>query len=265
MDPIRRALRYLFGLGPYVLLSGAEAAWESLDAARARRAWAGLLAFSLAYGLAGAGAWSLASACFGWETLLPALAAVALVAGWFYRRAIVAAGRVLSCGRGELSVLAGLLVVSLLAVYACLRGGEAGREMDLPAWLAWARPYERHYRLLILAPLWGAWAMLIAPKLSVARASAGSNIEAFAQGCEPFAAAAALALPLLLSLFYLQFLHWWWQVLVPAISAIAAVCAGTLSVRRLGLTRSALLAANVLAQLAFLLAYLAGRHLGLKY
>ena len=129
---------------------------------------------------------------------------------------------------------------------------------QLPRQWAWLWP-RALYRVLLLAPVWGAWGMLTLGQFCRPSDRTDEPTRRFAESVHPITSAAALAIPLTGSLVYLNFLY---PVhFVPPLAAIvAALGGGALLARRGGaLTRPALLAANVLAQLAFLLAYLAVR------
>ena len=84
---------------------------------------------------------------------------------------------------------------------------------------------------------------------------------AFARGCGPISAAAVMGLLLGLTVTYFNFLPWE-QVGISGAIIVSAIAAGLLCCRLDGgLTRRALLAANILTQIATLLACLAGRNL----
>jgi hypothetical protein len=123
-----------------------------------------------------------------------------------------------------------------------------------PAW-AWLWPKAIH-RVLLLTPLWGSWSMLALGLFPRPRADADACTLQFAGSIGPLAAAAYLLAPLGGSVVYLNFLYPW-HFVPPAAALLGALGAGTLLVRLAGsLDRSALLATNVLTQLAFLAGYL---------
>jgi hypothetical protein len=182
---------------------------------------------------------------------------------WLYRRSLISLAGVLAPSDAPARSLAlSLLAVSVVGIFCALPGGEASSEFEFPLWLQWLRPYDRHYRLLLLSPMWGAWAMIIAPKFCRLSPAAGGAASAFANGCEPFFATIVMILPLAGTLLYFQYLYWWWLVIIPASTILTATVAGLLCSRGRGLRRAALLAANLLTQLVFLLTYLAGLNLG---
>ena len=260
---VRDFLVYLAGRPAYLLMTAPPPELDRRPPASFERAWLGVMALALAWGVLACGLWSLGHVLFGSVSTVPALITTVAFCLWLYRRSIVSLGEVLAPNDAPARTV--VLAVGLGGLFLALRGGEASREGDLPALVQWLRPYERHYRLLLLAPLWGAWAMIIAPKFARLSPAAGAATAAFAAGCEPFWAAAALALPLGASLFYLQYLQWFWQAALPIVTVLAAAGAAWGLGRRNGLDRRALLATNLLTQLVFLLAYLAARNLGMRY
>lgn len=265
MDLVHKVYRYLLARPAYRFVSCSDTAVAG-EPRNFSNAWLGVMALSLVWGLLLCGVWSLAALLFGSMSDIPALLAAAIFALYLYRRALVALAEVFAPRQHyTASLILAISVVTLAGIFLSLRGGEASREMNLPFYLQWLRPYERHYRLLLLAPLWGGWAMLIAPKFARTRPPEGTAANALAAGCEPFCAAMAMALPLAGSLFYFQYLHWSWQLILPGITILAALGSGALATRLAGLDRPAMLAANVLTQAAFLLTYLAARHMGMRY
>ncbi len=151
-----------------------------------------------------------------------------------------------------------VLTVSITTMFFCLAGHARG-DFDLRPSLEWLRPYDCQFRLLLLAPLWGGWAMIIAPKFCrPIDAAADPAAAAFAAGCGPLSAVLLMLVPLGGDAFYLQYLYGWWWMAISAVTIVAAPAAARLLSRRRGCTRSTLLAANLLTQIVFLLAYLVG-------
>jgi hypothetical protein len=250
----------------YLLMTAQAEALESQPPQRFERAWIGLMLLSLGWGLLSFGIWMLCQQVFEPNTHgVPAVVTAAAFCLWLYRRSLISTAGVLAPSDPSASALVlSLLALAVVGVYSAFTGGEGIREFDLPAAIAWLRPYERHYRLLLLAPLWGGWAMIIAPKFCRLSPAAGPAVAAFAGGCGPFRAVLCMMLPLAGTLFYFQYLHWSWQVIIPVVTIVAAPAAAWLCSRRQGLRRSTLLAANFLTQLVFLLTYMAGLNLGGK-
>jgi hypothetical protein len=127
--------------------------------------------------------------------------------------------------------------------------------------LAWLRPDKELFRVLLLMPLWGAWSMLITVQWCHAGDGTEPAVAAFARGCRPMAMAGALAAILILTIQYFTFLPWT-HLAVAGASIVAAALAGPVMCRATrGLTRRALLAANLLTQLVFLLSYVGIRNM----
>lgn len=129
----------------------------------------------------------------------------------------------------------------------------------LPPAAAWLWP-RALYRAIMLAPVWGSWAMLVLPKFHPPTGRTDPQTRTLAQSTSPLAAAVFLALPLAGSFIYLMFLGQAARFVPPAAAILAALGGGTILIRIRGrLCREALLAANVLTQAAFILAYLVVR------
>ena len=253
----------------YLLMTAPAGGLQSQPPRRFERAWIGLMLLSLGWGLLSFGIWVLCQQAFGYGShSVPALVTGAAFCLWLYRRSLISTAEVLAPSDASARALVlALLALAVVGVYSAFTGGEAIREFDFPpalSWLAWLRPYERHYRLLLLAPLWGGWAMIIGPKFCRLSPAAEPAVAAFAGGCGPFRAVLCMVLPLAGTLFYFQYLHWSWQIIIPAVTIVTALAAAWVCSRRQGLRRSTLLAANVLTQLVFLLTYMAGLNLGGK-
>jgi len=116
------------------------------------------------------------------------------------------------------------------------------------------------YRVLLLGPVWGSWAMLALPQFHRPNDRTDPHTRALAGKTGPLAAAVCLAVPLAGTFIYLMFLPQPLRFVPPAAAVAAALGGGSLAVLAFGgLCRRALLAANALTQSAFLLAYLAVR------
>ncbi len=254
---LRTAHRLLTERPGYALLTASEERLGGLDPQRFAHAWIGLAGWSLLWGLAAAGLWSGAWWVFEDEYGVPVLSAGGvLVVGllWPYRRAGAAVTAVLG---GSDAGSRGVSAAVLVAVLALLLLGLKGRDLYLPrvppAW-AWAAPAP-FLRVLILAPLWGAWAMMIVPQFCRPGPGTAPAVAAFARGCGPVTAAGAMGAVAAVTTLYMSYLPWW-QLSISGGTIAAALLAGWLLCRRAGgLTRDALLAANLLTQIAFLLAY----------
>ena len=135
-------------------------------------------------------------------------------------------------------------------------------EADWPTRLGpgWASLWPRAmYRVLVLAPLWGSWAMRALGQVHRPVQTGDRASRHFAGSIGPVAAAAYLLAPLAGSLICLTFLSPWH--FVPAGSAmLGALGGGTAMVHLAGRPcRRVLLATNLLTQLCFLIGYLSVR------
>ncbi len=236
--------------------------FASLPAGPFRRAWIELLLFSLAWGLLNIGLWDLATRGISSASGLPLVpAGLVLLAGgmWLYRRSVVALGKLAAPKETAGAALVGALVaVFWLLVLLDLPGPLPSTGMVLPAGLQWLRPLP-WYRVLLLSPIWGAWAMLITCQFCRPDRQSSPAIAALATGCGPASAAMAMVVPLAGSLYYFNHLSWW-QSTIPASAIVAATVGGWLFCNRFGgLRREALLAVNVLTQIVFTVAYLVNR------
>ena len=256
-----RAMGWPFRRPGYLLLTAAGEDLARQDPARFARAWAGLAAQSVIWGLVLLNVWWLAWTISGdiAPYMVPAAATLAVFALWPFRRAVVALADV--CAPGESAsrpVVAAVLVAGMGMCLAKLFGpSTTADDIPLPWWLAWVRPWAL-YRVLLLMPMWGAWSMLITPQYCRSRRKADPATAAFAKGCSPLAAAGCLLLPLAGTLFYFHYLGTRAQVVISAVAGATAIAAGVACSRRAGgLCRQSLLAANLITQLAFLLACLA--------
>ncbi len=247
----------------YMLLTADE---ERLAEATPRRflyAWAGLMLLSLGWGALIAGVWGWAWFLFKepQQILFTCVAVTtALYVLWGYRRAFRALAELLGgpdpTGR---ALAAALLVVGFALCLLGLQSVPFHNESRLPAALAWLRPAAELHRVLLIMPLWGAWAMLITGQLWRPDDRTEPAVVAFVRGCGPLPAAASMALPAVLTWLYFRYLGGWELSLWAA--AVVAAVAGGLGIAHLtgGLKRRTLLAVNLLTQCAFLLAYLANR------
>jgi len=242
-----------------LLLAGSEPALAAEPPARFRRAWMGLALLSLGIGWALAGVWHASwrvSESFG-PPWIPAGATLAAMFAWPSRRALAALAILLGGRHRPRRLAMGLLIVLLTgAGFFCLRDYYY-RTDGLPWPDVWTRPGYKLYRVLVLMPLWGAWAMMAVTQFRVPGERTEPAVAAFASGCGPMVTAAGMGLLLAGTIFYLSFLPLW-QLAVPAAAIGAGLVGGLLACRATGgLTRRALLAGNLLAQIALLGAYLA--------
>jgi len=248
----------------YMLLTACDERLSGELPARFTYAWAELLVLSTCWGLASVGIWSVVWGLFGgpFGLVLPAATVAGAFVLWPFRRASAALVETLLPAESAARAFgAAVLVVLLTLALMSLQPYDYRRDAHLPDWIAWFRPWIKLYRVLLLMPLWGAWAMLITPQFTRPKADTEPAVAAFARGCGPLAAAAVMAALLAATITYFNFLPWE-QVGISGAAVIAATAGGVLCCQATGgLNRRALLAANVLTQLAFLLAYLASRNL----
>lgn len=229
-------------------------------------AWIGLAAIALAWGLLSIGVYVVARLAtperFVCPLWTPAVALAALsVAGPFRVAALDVAALLHLRGRVARAAFGLLLAGGWAWALAYLGGkrhfGLASEEQALPGALAWIRPEMEAFRVLLLAPLWGAWAMMIAVQFRRPGAGALAAMAEFAAGCGPVLSAAVMGVLLGGSILYFSFLPWY-QLAISAGAILGGIAAGVLAGRRAGgLTRGTLLAANLGAQGGFVLAYLA--------
>jgi len=262
-DAFRLALTWAASRPAHLLLTASDERLAAQPAQRFALAWLDVMAVSLVWGVVLANVWGVAWKVFhDYEPLImPAVATAALMLLWPFRRAAVAVAETAGGGSpAGRAVVAGVVVLTLTLALARLRGDTQRWEPQWAVRLWWLIPEYKLYRVLLLMPLWGGWAMLIATRFCRPAPDAEPQVAAMAAGCPPLAAAGCMAVPLVPSMVYFHYLGAGSQVLIPAATIAAAVLGGAALCRRAGgLRRSSLLAANMLTQLAFLLAYLAGR------
>ncbi len=152
------------------------------------------------------------------------------------------------------------LTMLAVGVYAILNYSFRQSNPDWPtqlpqqwSWL-WPRPI---CRVLLLAPVWGAWSMVVLGQFHRPGDRTDPPAKYFAETVSPIASAACLSVPLAGSLLLLNFMSPWRHFIPPAAAVAAALAAGTLIVRQRGeISRKTLLATNFMTQLGFLVAYL---------
>jgi len=190
--------------------------------------------------------------------LVPAAACAAATALLPYRRAFLALGEGLCPLRRWRAwtrwPAVAFLVLGFVTAYHALGWKEPDWPRQLPPAWAWLWP-KAMYRVLILAPAWGAWSMLVTGKFHRPGPGSDPATRGFVRGISPVSAAAWMAVPLAGSFISLLYLHLPLRFVPPAAAIVAAVGGGSLLVRRHGgLRRASLLGTNVLTQLAFVAA-----------
>jgi len=256
--PARVARWLLRRPGCLFLLAGDERL-ASEPPSRFRYAWLESLIASLAWSLVSVSIWGAAWAMFG-EPVgrpMPACLVAATFVLWPYRRAVRGGLEMVFPSDATLRSVGGAVFVLVLTLALLSLRPDWRKDSELPQWLIWIRPWEKVYRPMVLMPLWGAWAMFVAPHFCRARQVASPAVAVFAAGCSPLLTASVMGLLLALTATYYNFLGGW-QLPIAACGAGSAIIAGVVFCRlEGGLTRRALLAANVVTQLVFLLACLA--------
>jgi len=236
----------------WVLLTASDEKLGEYLPQRFARAWSELMLLSLLWGLAAVGLWGTTWRVFGEFTGIPLVqVAVVLVAMVLcvYRRAILAMAEILVGPDLPSRSLAGCAIVVALALML----------LGMRSYPYWHHGIPPLYVVLVLSPLWGAWAMLIVPKFCRPGAGTDSAVKAFVEGCGPLQAAICLAMPMAATIVYFNYLPWT-QLWICAAAILAAIGGGCLLCRQTGgLTRKALLADNLLTQMVFILAYLANK------
>ena len=229
------------------------------------RDWLGLVIGSLLWGIVLANVWGISWTVFRdpeYDLIMPAAITLALYCLWPFKRAVVALGRQLGGQSADGRAVAAAVAVAVLAMCFMRLNPDWSRwEFPrLPWWVEWLRPQAKLYRVLLLMPAWGTWAMLIALKFCRPGQRTEPQLAAMARGCDALAVAGLMALLLGVSIFYFHYLGLGGQVLVPLATIVAAI-AGGIGFNRApgGLTRQGLLAANLATQIAFVMACLVGR------
>jgi len=245
---------------PAVLLFlGSDEQFAAQDPKRFRRTWVGVLVASAAWGVASAVLWEAASAVFGWYSGIPLIPAAAVLSAGcmgLYRRGVAGLVELLSGRDGTLRAMTAAVIV---LVWSAILLGLRGWTDDWAPYPWWLIRPRAMYRPLLLAPVWGAWAMLVTCKLRRPTAKTEPAITAFAAGYGPVVTTAVFGVLLAVTISYFNYMPWT-QLTICATGAASAVLSGWLFSRSTGgPTRRALLAANVATQLGFLLGYLANK------
>ena len=245
-----------------MLLTAGDEALATEPPQRFARSWIGLMVVSVLWGLLNVALWDGVSRSIASSSglpLLPAAAVLMAAALVLCRRGLLALGGFIA-GREGASLAAMLIALLWLVCLLDLPGPVPGYSPMLPPQWQWLRPLP-WYRVLLLAPLWGGWSMLIVAQFCRPCGQTEPAVAAMVRGCGPAAAALSMAIPLAATLWYFNHLSWWQPTISMAVVAAATV-GGLLLCRRAGrLDRSVLLAVNVLTQIVFVMAYLVNRSL----
>ena len=260
IDWVRSFFRWFTTRSGYLMLVANDARISERSAASFAGAWWQVLVLSVLWGIGQVYLWAVAWRTFNDFSGLP-LMPVAVVVGvmflWVYRGASSSLAERL-VGRRDRALAQTVLVVIWALVLLGLAGWNRDWPINYPVWIRWARPIAV-FRPLILAPVWGAWGMMVTCLFARQSFTMRPPVAAYAAKCGPLTTAAVMGAALAMSLWYFDYLSWL-QVAIPASAAVAAVVGGLiLSGGGRRLTRGALLATNLITQLAFLAAYVAIR------
>lgn len=253
--------RWLTAMPSYQFVTLSEEKLRYLPARRFSRAWFGLMAGSLGWGIASAwlwgGIWKLFSDR-GDLMIMPALVTAGVIM-WLFRRGVVALVEILFGREGTGRALAGAgLVVLLVMILLRLQADWYAPEDQLWEKIAWIRPGGKVYRVLVLMPLWGAWSMMAVCQFYKPAKRTERAVAAFAGGCGPLATSVCMAVGLVTTIGYVGYLGLGAQLTIPAVTIGTAIVGGLVLCRATGtLSRRGLLAGNVLTQIVFVLSFLA--------
>ena len=263
------ALRWLSGDG-YAYLTADDQRLASMQTAPRSRTWLSLMLLGVAWGIGSMWLWQGALDLFydvrfrtrtesaAWLAVAAVLATQGL---WLYRRSFVALGDALSGRRQPTPVLTQAILVAIwiLTLLSLERPGSEDYPYYLPGAWQWLVPAPAWFRTLILAPVWGAWSMLVVCQFCRPCEATDPATSALARGCGPMTTVLCLSLPLAGSLLYFQYLGPA-QTWIPAITIFGAIASGLWLCRRNGgIGRDVLLAVNLLTQLTFMLTCIAVR------
>lgn len=239
-----------------MMLMASDEALSAQPPVRFARAGSGLMVLAVLWGILLSVAWTLSWGLFQDYTLLIMPAAATLVVHVLgpMRRMGPALAQVL----GRNNPLAGAVLVVVIAMcFLSLQPDYFRAEDPLPAALAWIRPSGKMLRVLLLMPVWGAWAMLIMPQFCRPGEGTEPWLAACAKGCGPMAAAAMLVLPLAGTIFYFHYMGPNAQFWISGLSILSSIGGSYLLCRLCGgLNRRSWLASGALTQMVFLVTYL---------
>ena len=246
-----------------MLLTASEEALAEEPPGRFARAWLSVMVVSILWGCGSVVLWSWSWGLFrDWPPgilLMPVAVVLAVGLMGLYARSVVALAESLVGRDGRQTVAVARPGDDLGADAPGDQGaGTTIGPYHLPPVLQWTRP-QMMFRALLLAPIWGGWAMLLAGQFCRPSARTEPVVAAFARGCGAMTATIVLAVLVAVTVTYFNHLPWT-QLGISATAIVTAAAGGALLCRRWGgLCRSALLATNMLTQIAFLLAYLVHR------
>jgi len=194
--------------------------------------------------------------------VMPAAVTLPFYCLWPFNRSVTALGGQIGRATAERRSTAATVIVVVLALCFLRLGPDTqrGELFYLPWWLDWLRPQDKLYRVLLLMPAWGSWAMLITLKFCQPAERTEPQVAALARSCDAIAVAGIMAVLLAVTIVYFQYLGLGGQVAVPLTTVLAGGICGAVFCRVSGgLSRQSLLATNLATQIALLTAYLAAR------
>lgn len=162
-------------------------------------------------------------------------------------------------GKGPTGRVAVTIVLTILftSCFMCLRPDMYRSEFELPAFLQWIRPATKIYRVLLMMPIWGVWAMLISLQFARPTERSEPAVQALAKGCGPLVAVGSMLVPLAGNIVYFHYLGTGAQVTVPLVTILAAIVVPSLLAKHTQVVnRGLLLAGCLLTQLVFLITVL---------
>ena len=254
-------LRWVGQRPGYLLFVAADEELSLQRPERFERAWLETMLLSLIWGWAAVQIWSLTWSVFGDYSgipLMPVASVLAVMVLWPYRRAVLALAEAICPTESHRPLAVGVILAGMVLMWLGIKSWNPDFPTYLPPAWQWLRP-RTMFRSLMLAPLWGGWSMLVACLFCKPSATTPPAVSAYARGCSPPAAAAVLAVVLAATIVYFNHLPWR-QLSISVVAMVAGAASGPVICRqRGGLDRNVLLGANLLPQLAFMLAYLANR------
>lgn len=248
-----------------LLLAGGDRRLADHDGESLDRMWLWMGLLGVGCGLVQAAVWAVSAHAFAWWwqgvsnlPLMPVAAVIALLCFSPLRQTMMAPAQLLGAGSPVAQALTAGAIPCVFAL--CLLGILPYRHeaIRLPMWLAWLRPMEE-YRVLILMPMWGVWAMMVPGHFCRSAEGACRALRGFVNRQPVAATALWMAVPMATTLWQLDFLGAW--VALPTAMGLVAGSLGAILVCRGhgGVTRCALLGGNLLTQTAMLVGYLAGK------
>lgn len=260
------AARWLLSRPGAMLLLAGDEALAAEPPRRFRHAWLEVALGGFVWGIALTLVWGAAWRVFGghhWDyPFLPAGVTLAFFCLLPFGPAVGALAGQIGGASTQRRMTATAVIVAVLAVCLVRLRPDWHRTepFEVPMWVDWVRPMAKLYRVLLLMPAWGAWAMLITPMFCKSGDRTEPQVAALAHGCDALAVAGVMGALLAVSITYFHHLGLGGQAAVPLAAVITAVASGAVFCRLSGgLSRQTLLAANLTTQIAVIMAYLAAR------